>query len=83
MTQTRIRIGHVAIEGMPRMASGEAFGKRLEAAVAAAFRQPPAALRQAALSLPQIRLTLHHGASETDVALAVANALRDAVARAR
>ena len=83
MTQATIRIGHVAIEGMARMASGEAFGNRLEAAVAAALRQPPAGLRQAAMSLPLLRLTLHHGASEADVALAVANALRDAVARAR
>ena len=83
MTQTRIRIGHVAIDGMTRMASGDAFGKRLQAAVAAALRQPPAGLRQAAVSLPQLRVTLHHGASETDVASAVANALRDAVARAR
>jgi len=83
MTQTRIRIGQVAIDGVAHMASGAAFGKRLETAVAAALRQATAGAPVAATSLPLLRLTLPHRATEADVAQAVASALRDAAARSR
>ena len=82
MTQTRIRIGQVAVDGMPRMPSGEVFGKRLQAALTASLRQQPS-LGQDACSIPQLRLTLPHGASEADIATAVARALRDAIVRGR
>jgi hypothetical protein len=97
MTQTRIRVGRIAIEGMTGAAAGNhtatalratregdhgAFGIRLQAAIAAALRQPVAAAPMT-LSLPHLRLTLPHGATDADVVAAVANALRDAIARPR
>lgn len=120
MTQTRVRIGRIAIDGMAPGASGSfgadnspswqggagrggaadgvvqnhptpahsrdgragrsAFAQRLEAAISVALRHAPGAQHNGA-SLPQLRVTLPHGASEADVAAAVANALREAIAR--
>ena len=82
MTQTRIRIGQVAIEGVARAAAADAFGKRLQTAIAAALRHAPVE-RHPAASLPYLRLTLRPGATEAEVASAVANALRDAIVRPR
>jgi hypothetical protein len=76
MTETNIRIGHLAIDGLAHAPSEAAFTRRLQAAIGDALRRPAAGIRRP-LSLPQLRITLPHGASERDVAAAVANALRD------
>ena len=82
MTQTRIRIGQIAIDGLARAPSPASLSGRLQAAIANALRRP-AAGDPAPLSVPQLRITLPHGATERDLAAAVAAALRDAAARRR
>ena len=82
MTRTTIRVGQIAIEGLARTAPADAFGQRLQAAIGAALRQAPA-VPPAAITLPRLRVSLHGGATEADVAAAVASALRAAIARAR
>ena len=83
MTQTSIRIGHIAIDGMQRLSSPQALVRHVEGMIANALSRPVGSPRVADLSLPLLRVTLQPRASEADVALAIAHAVRDALASPR
>jgi hypothetical protein len=82
MTETRIRIGQIAIDGVAHAPSAAGLSRRLQAAIADALAHPAAGVHGPS-SLPQLRITLPPGAGEREIAAAVANALRDAAAPRR
>jgi hypothetical protein len=81
MTKTTIRIGQITIHGMSRMPTREAFGRKVQSAIAAALRDPVARPPQAATSLPVLRLSLHAQATDAEIARAVGDALRSVLGR--
>jgi hypothetical protein len=82
MTGTHIRVGQIAIDGVAHAPSAADLSRRVQTAIADALRGPAAGIGTP-LSLPQLHIALPHGATEREIAAAVANALRDTTARRR
>lgn len=82
MTGTHIRIGQIAIDGLAHAPSEAVLQRQLQAEIGQALGRSTRAFGMP-LALPQVRITLPHGASEGDIAAAVARALRDMLAGSR
>jgi hypothetical protein len=86
MRSTPVRLGEPATAGVSRRPSEAALALNLRAAIAAALREPPDRTYpagEATVRLPRLRIALPAGATEADIARAVAHALREAMSEPR